>query len=67
MPLYEFDCEECQQPFEKLVRSSTAMNEITCPICGSDQVTKKLSAFATHSNSAGSYSGTSAACSPVGT
>ncbi|MCB9450074.1 MAG: zinc ribbon domain-containing protein [Anaerolineaceae bacterium] len=44
MPLFEFDCIECGEPFEKLVRNSS--KEITCPVCGSVHVKKKISTFA---------------------
>ena len=67
MPLYEFDCEECHQPFDKLVRTTGAFTETRCPVCGSDQVTKKISAFATRSKGEGAYASSNAACSPVGT
>jgi putative FmdB family regulatory protein len=46
MPLFEFICSECSQPFEELVRSASAIDELNCPSCGSQQITKKLSTFA---------------------
>lgn len=68
MPLFEFVCTECERPFEELVRSSTAVSEVICPACGSAQVKKKLSTFA--SKVAGGYASSfssAAACSPAGT
>jgi putative FmdB family regulatory protein len=68
MPLFEFDCIECGEPFEKLVRNSST--EIVCPACGSPQVKKKLSTFASKIAGGGSTLSTSAvsapSCSPGG-
>ena len=46
MPIYEFVCKECSNNFEELVLSSSQVNEVTCPVCGSGQVKKKMSTFA---------------------
>jgi putative FmdB family regulatory protein len=46
MPLFEFVCSDCNRPFEELVRSASAISEVTCPKCGSSQVNKKISTFA---------------------
>ncbi len=46
MPLYEFRCDDCEEEFEKLVRSASAVHEVDCPSCGSRKVTKRMSAFA---------------------
>ena len=54
MPLFEFVCATCGQPFEELVRNSSAVNEVTCPACGSSQVKKKLSTFASRISGGGS-------------
>jgi putative FmdB family regulatory protein len=45
MPLYEFQCTDCDKPSELLVRSSDFSGE-KCPHCGSDQIVKQLSTFA---------------------
>ncbi len=63
MPLFEFDCVECGEPFEKLVRNSSA--EIVCPACGSGQVKKKLSTFASKIAGSGSSLSTSAVSAPT--
>lgn len=67
MPLYEFDCAGCGEPFEKLVRSSQAVSTVVCPACGSPHVTRRLSTFAVR-GSAGSAASASAgaACAPGG-
>ncbi len=67
MPLYEFTCTECHQEFEELVFSSSAVSRVVCPHCGSSQITKKISTFASRISGSGSTqvlsSGASAACS----
>jgi len=63
MPLFEFVCSDCHRPFEELVRSASAISEVTCPKCGSSQVNKKISTFASRV-SGGSFSlGASSAAS----
>jgi putative FmdB family regulatory protein len=66
MPLYEFDCGKCGEPFEKLVRSAEAVKDVACPNCGSRKVKKKLSTFASKT-SGGAAAAASAACAPGGT
>jgi len=68
MPLYEFDCQECGEPFEELVLSANGLNDVSCPDCGSPQVKKKLSTFAANFNSGGRGAQTpaAAACAPGG-
>jgi putative FmdB family regulatory protein len=45
MPVYEFVCVECETRFEELVRNGHAPS---CINCGSEQLTKLLSTFSTH-------------------
>ena len=65
MPIFEFVCSQCGQPFEELVRSATAAGEVICPACGSPQVKKKMSTFAskTSGGSSLSFNNPSGACS----
>jgi putative FmdB family regulatory protein len=69
MPLYEFVCKECKQPFEKLVRSAGLISTVTCPNCGSPDVQKELSVFATKTSGAasGSVNYAASSCAPGGT
>ncbi len=46
MPIFEFECKDCSESFEELVRSPSAIDEVVCPECGSLQVRKKISTFA---------------------
>ena len=61
MPLYEFDCQQCGEPFEELVVSAARAAEVRCPTCGSPQVKKKLSTVA--SRVAGKSTGVSSSSS----
>ena len=65
MPIYEYTCEKCGNRFDKFVRSANTKQEITCPECGAEEVTKAFSVFGV---SAGSASGASAGanCAPTG-
>lgn len=60
MPIYEFVCEDCGQPFEELLLRASAIEEVRCPGCDSTSIRKKLSLIASSSNSAGAS--TAAAC-----
>jgi putative FmdB family regulatory protein len=55
MPIYEYVCDDCQTPFEKLVLNKH--QEIACPKCASKKTTLQLSVF---SASSGSTKGSSA-------
>lgn len=65
MPLYEFQCSECDRSFEELVRVSSAIAEVKCPVCGSDHVRRKVSLFASKGNGSASVSAASA-CARTG-
>ncbi len=68
MPLYEFDCKECDATFDKLVRSVNSVQEVTCPTCGSRKVEKKISVFAAKMSGSDSFCNVNAsACSTGGT
>jgi len=45
MPIYEFHCDKCGEDAEVLVRSSQ-WEGTPCPKCGSKELTKKFSVFA---------------------
>ncbi len=45
MPIYEFQCTDCDKPSELLVRSTDFSGE-ECPHCGSNRLSKQLSTFA---------------------
>lgn len=67
MPIFEFECESCSQPFEELVFGS-AIDTVTCPECGSPEIHKKISTFASRisGGSVSSVSSSSAASCNTG-
>ena len=69
MPIYEFQCQECGYPFEELVFSSSAISELSCPNCGSEDIRKKLSTFASKvsGKSGFSFGSSASSCSTSST
>jgi putative FmdB family regulatory protein len=58
MPIFEFVCGKCGRQFEDLMTfSAMEAGEAECPDCGSRDVTRSLSAFATGGDSAGGGAG----------
>ena len=45
MPIYEYACDTCRQPFELLVRGG---EQPACPSCGGTELEKLLSVPAAH-------------------
>jgi putative FmdB family regulatory protein len=67
MPLYGFECEDCQEEFEELVTSLSKVDEVTCPNCGGGNVTRQLSLVAAMKSSGTSgLSLGSSSCAPSG-
>ncbi len=56
MPIFEFVCADCGKPFETLVFSSSKIDAVTCPTCKSQNITKKISTFASKLSGGGSFS-----------
>ena len=69
MPIFEFMCTDCNEPFEELVRSTSAVDEVVCPSCGSVHVNKMISTFASKVAGTGSssFSSNTNYCAPSGT
>lgn len=67
MPIFEFVCSECEQPFEDLIFGNDT-NGVICPACGSEQVTKKMSTFSSKIGGDGTSlsleNSSAAACAP---
>lgn len=66
MPIYEYECPDCRERFEKLVRSSASADGVVCPTCGRT-ARRLVSAFASigiSSAGAGGYG--AASCAPTG-
>lgn len=67
MPLYEFDCTDCGEAFEKRVRLSDTLDSIACPHCGGIKTQKKLSQFAVKGGSSTTSTSSASSCSTGGT
>ncbi len=63
MPMYEYRCNECGRTYEQLRRMSDADTNLECPVCGSQQVERQVSACAIGGNGG---SATRGGCSPRG-
>ncbi len=46
MPIYEYQCKECEARFDLLRPMNASDDEVKCEFCGSTEVSKLLSAFA---------------------
>ncbi|HLH17651.1 MAG TPA: zinc ribbon domain-containing protein [Bryobacteraceae bacterium] len=52
MPIYEYQCQDCGNRFEKLVRRTAEADALECPSCGQKHLKQELSVFAAHANGA---------------
>ena len=50
MPIYEYQCEDCNAKFEKLVRRAAEASEVNCPSCGQTHLKQQYSTFSAHAN-----------------
>ena len=62
MPIYEYQCKQCQSQFETLVRSSDT--QVFCVECGGTELHKLISAHAIGTGAPDTACG-SAPCSPA--
>ena len=67
MPIFEYQCKECDHKFEKLVVSSQSTTP-ECPNCSESHVKKLISAGSVRANGITAASGgySNASCSPSG-
>ena len=52
MPIYEYQCQDCNTKFEKLVRRAAEAADVNCPSCGEKHVAQQYSTFSAHANGA---------------
>ncbi|MEE9218402.1 MAG: zinc ribbon domain-containing protein [Acidobacteriota bacterium] len=45
MPIYEYRCTDCSRKFEQIVLRGKALDDTSCPRCGSRSVERLLSSF----------------------
>jgi len=60
MPIFEYQCKDCNAKYDVLHKSSVNIEEVTCPKCNSKNNKKLLSSF---SASMGSSSDSGDSCS----
>ena len=48
MPIYEYECTECGERFDKLIRNIEKPPQIVCPACESLDVQRLISQVAVH-------------------
>jgi putative FmdB family regulatory protein len=60
MPIYEYRCNDCGKVFSKLQRMGATAEGVTCPACGSKNVERMVSSFASATSGAGAGAGSSA-------
>ncbi len=46
MPIYDYQCTECEATFEELIRSPRDEDDLRCERCGSSKVERQVSSFA---------------------
>lgn len=56
MPIFEFACNDCGQPFEELLRNGSETSMVVCPSYSSKQVKKRFSTFAAKVSGGSSFS-----------
>ncbi len=67
MPIYEYECNQCGEPFEKMVRFSEADHIPICPKCASNDTRKKISAVVSFGTSGlGAASSSAGGCTSSG-
>jgi len=63
MPLYEYSCKACGTRFEILQRMGSSAQGLACPRCGSPEVAKQFSTFASAGTGQGMPCGAPSAAS----
>ena len=62
MPIYEYQCQDCNTKFEKLVRRAAESADVNCPSCGQKHLSQQYSTFAAHANGAPAARSEAPAC-----
>ncbi len=67
MPIYEYACTPCGKVFEELILRRSDEDEIACPACKSDEVSRVMSRpAAARSGGVGAGFSPAPSCGPVG-
>lgn len=65
MPIFEYQCKECQEIFESLQLSRNTEEDTECPSCGSETTERVVSTFATSGGTDDGF-GAGSNCGPSG-
>jgi putative FmdB family regulatory protein len=65
MPIYEYQCSKCEKRFEELVLDKKPAL-VHCPECGTNEVSRLLSLFATSTPSLNNFAEMSSGSSSTG-
>jgi putative FmdB family regulatory protein len=66
MPIFEYQCKNCNTKYEILHKSSANLEEVVCPECHSKDSKKLLSTFSASMGSSSNYSGESCSTGTCG-
>ncbi|MCX6057870.1 MAG: zinc ribbon domain-containing protein [Chloroflexi bacterium] len=66
MPLYDYQCKECGEVFELMVRFSESNQTHVCPKCESKNTQRKLSVVASFTVSSSGASNSASSCNSSG-
>ena len=50
MPIYEYQCDKCGNPFQQLIMKPNEEGELTCPECGGQNLTRLISRVVYHAS-----------------
>ncbi|KAA3659588.1 MAG: zinc ribbon domain-containing protein [Calditrichaeota bacterium] len=64
MPIYEYQCKDCNARFDLLRPMRASDDDVKCEKCGSSEVSKLLSTFASSSTSSLGFATGGGGCSP---
>lgn len=57
MPIFEYQCSDCNSKYEVLHKSTSSQESVECPECGSDRNKKLFSAFSASVSNTPSFGG----------
>lgn len=64
MPIYSYQCQDCQAKFDLLVGVTSESAELKCQKCGSKKIQKTLTSFSVRTGSS-EQSCSTGTCTPV--
>ncbi len=66
MPIYEYLCRQCKSVFPRLQRIGATAEGVRCPECGSTEVERRPSTFASTGSGSASVGASSGGCGSGG-